>query len=382
MNQPPVTGSSAEDMNAAPLRPPPGSAPGTLVPQPHAAHPVISLYAYGAKELVSKTIANVSELRAEVQRLPVTWVDVSGVGDTQVVSQIAELFDMHDLALADVVHTYQRSKVDEYDDHLFIVIRMVVGGSQTQTEQLSLFLGSNYVLTFQEHPGDCFDPIRERLQQAHGRLRNCGADFLAYALLDAVIDGYFPVLEQFGEALEVLEARLITHPQPDMVLEIHALKTDLLTLRRIIWAQREMVNALIRSDSVLISARTGTYLRDCYDHCVELLDIVETYREIASGFVDVFLSIVGLKTNEVMKVLTIIATIFIPLSFITGIYGMNFDTAISPWNMPELKWVLGYPFALSLMGCVAALLLLYFRARGWLGERVNRRNPSTAESKH
>jgi magnesium transporter len=379
MTQPEQSLSSDADASAVFVRPPPGSAPGTLVVQPDAAPPVMSLFAYGADELVQHAIAHVDEIRAVLGRLPVTWVDVVGIGDTQVISQLGELFEMHHLALADVVHTYQRSKVDEYDDHLFIVIRMADDDAQKTTEQLSIFVGKNYVLTFQEHAGDCFELVRKRLQKAHGRLRQGTADYLAYALLDAVIDSYFPILERFGESMDQLEVELMADPAPHMVLEIHELKRDLLAIRRIVWAQREMINSLLRSDSTLITARTATHLRDCYDHSVELLDIVESYREISSGFIEIFLSMLGIKTNEVMKVLTIIATIFIPLSFIASLYGMNFDTASSPWNMPELKWSFGYPFALGLMGIVALALMLYFRARGWLGGRAQRRARRGAE---
>jgi magnesium transporter len=228
-------------------------------------------------------------------------------------------------------------------------------------------LGENFVLTFQEGGGDCFDPVRKRLRRKRGRIRDVGADYLAYALLDAVIDGFYPVLEDCGERLGVLEDEIIGAPSGAAVTDVHDLKHDLLTLRRAIWPQREMINTLLRDESELVSAATRIYLRDCYDHAVQLMDIVETYREIASALVDVYLSSVSARLNEIMKVLTIIATIFIPLSFIASVYGMNFDRNASPLNMPELGWRYGYVFSLALMLAIALGLLYYFRRRGWLG---------------
>jgi magnesium transporter len=248
---------------------------------------------------------------------------------------------------------------------------MVAADSPAITEQISMFLGERVLLTFQERPGDCFDPVRTRLRAARGQIRNRQIDYLAYTLLDAVIDGYFPVLEGLGERLEDLEDRVIAAPADLEVARIHEIRRELLTIRRAVWPQREMVNALTRESSHYVTDQTRPYLRDCYDHTIQLMDIIETYREIATGLVDVYLSSVSTRLNEVMKVLTIIATIFIPLSFITGLYGMNFDTAASPWNMPELAWYWGYPMALGLMAVVAAGLLYYFYRKGWLIDRGN-----------
>jgi magnesium transporter len=233
-----------------------------------------------------------------------------------------------------------------------------------------MFLNDRILLTFQERPGDCFDLVRDRIRKRRGQIRNRGADYLTYALLDAVIDGYFPVLEACGERLETLETSVIAEPSRDQVVQVHDMKRDLLSLRRAVWPQREMVNALTRDSTAFVSDQTQVYLRDCYDHTVQLMDMVETYREIASGLLDIYLSSVGTKMNEIMKVLTIIATIFIPLSFIAGLYGMNFDPKASPWNMPELAWYWGYPVALALMLAVALGLLVYFRRKGWIGGRA------------
>jgi magnesium transporter len=233
------------------------------------------------------------------------------------------------------------------------------------SEQISIIFGPNYVLTLQEVPGDSFDPVRERIRHGKGRIRGRGSDYLAYALIDALTDEFFPVLEHFGERVEALEDALLERPGPATLHEIHDIKRELLALRRAAWPERELLNAMMRNDSELITADTKIYLRDCYDHVVQAMDMIETYRELASGMLDVYLSSVSNRMNEVMKVLTIIATIFIPLTFIAGIYGMNFDPDRSPLNMPELRWYYGYPFSLALMAVVALALVYYFRRKGW-----------------
>lgn len=351
-------------------RTPPGASPGTLIADPAAVQPVLRLIGYGPDQLEEREIAAVEELRPLIGKWSVTWINVDGLADVALIEGIGELYGLHRLALEDVVNVHQNPKVEDYEDHAFIVTRMIRGGLPPVTEQVAMFLGDDFLLTFHERPGDCFDPVRERIRRHRGHIRERKADYLAYALLDAVIDGYFPVLEACGERLEDLEDRVLDQPSGEHGAEIHDIKRDLLTLRRAIWPQREMINALTRDALAQVSDLTRVYLRDCYDHTIQLLDFVETYREIASGLVDLYLSSVSARMNEVMKLLTIIATIFIPLSFIAGLYGMNFDTRISPWNMPELSWHWGYPFALGLMALVALGLLLFFRRRGWIGRRA------------
>ncbi|HSS65523.1 MAG TPA: magnesium/cobalt transporter CorA [Gammaproteobacteria bacterium] len=350
-------------------RTPPGSSPGTLVVDPAAIRPEVHLMRYGPEELVEQGVDGVDAIKKQLGQSPVTWVDVRGLGDLEFIEQLGDVFEIHGLALEDVVNVHQRPKVDEYEDHLFIVARMhledVTGGS----EQFSLFLGKDYVLTFQERPGDCFEPVRNRIRQNLGRIRRSGPDYLAYALLDALIDVHFPVLERFGEVVEALEERVISQHRENLVAEIHQIKRGLLGSRRAIWPMREMMSSLTRDESTVISEQTRIFLRDCYDHTVQLMDMVETYREIAASLVDIHLSALSYRMNETMKVLTIIATIFIPLGFIAGVYGMNFNPEKSPWNMPELGWYLGYPFALGLMVLVAVGLVLYFKHKGWLGQR-------------
>ena len=357
-------------------RVPPGASPGTLVADPTAFQPTVRLIAYGPDDLEEVEIGDLQELEPLIGKHAVTWIDIIGLGNLDLIRRLGEMFKLHGLALEDVVNLHQRPKLEDYAEHAFIVTRMIEDGPSPTPEQVSMFLGERFLLTFQERPGDCFEPVRARLRSSRGQIRSRRADYLAYALLDAVIDGYFPVLEALGERLEVLEDRVITRPADMEAAQIHEIKRELLLLRRAIWPQREMVNALSRETSPYVTDQTRPYLRDCYDHTIQLMDIVETYREIATGLVDVYLSSVSTRLNEIMKVLTIIATIFIPLGFITGIYGMNFDRGASPWNMPELGWYWGYPVVVALMAVLALWMLYYFYRKGWIlgsGKRNSRR---------
>jgi magnesium transporter len=347
----------------------PGAPPGTLIADPSAIRPVIHATLYSAEMISQHADCSLADLPALRNDGHVLWVDVTGLADISVIEGIGAAFGIHRLALEDVINVHQRPKAEAFEDHVFIVSRMLVPGRGTETEQVSMFLGDNYLVTFQERPGDCFDPVRARLEAGRGRIRQSGADFLAYALIDTIIDGYYPVLEHSGEAVERLEDEVIASPDAGQVDRIHTVKRDLLTLRRAIWPTREMVNGLIRDESPFMGDSTRLYLRDCYDHTIQLMDIVETYREIASGLLDVYLSSMSARMNEIMKVLTIIATIFIPLGFIAGLYGMNFDPDTSPLNMPELRAYYGYPFALGLMVAVAGGLVFYFWRKGWLSRR-------------
>jgi magnesium transporter len=290
----------------------------------------------------------------------VVWVNVDGLGDEGVLSRLGNLFNLHRLALEDVVNVSQRPKVEPYEGHLFMVSRMIHYEGPLETEQISFFVGENYVLTFQEYPGDCFDLVRQRIKSGQGIMRHAGPGYLAYALVDALVDAYFPVLEVFGERLEDLEDEVIARPASHVVGRIHVVKRELLALRRSMWPQREAVNALLRDESPYINRETRIYLRDCYDHSVQLLDIIETYREFTAGLMEAYLSSLSNRMNEIMKVLAIFASIFAPLTFITGIYGMNL-------MMPEQTIPWAYPSVLALMAAIAGLLLVYFRRRGWLG---------------
>ncbi len=348
----------------------PGSPPGTLVSHPDARPPTVTLIAYGPdgfEERVLTGAAQAAAAREAMARFPVVWVDVDGLADLALVRALGLAFGLHELALEDALNTHQRPKLEPYADHLFLVTRMIDPAGAPASEQLALFLGKGFLLTFQDHPGDALKPVRERIRKGGGRLRASGADYLVYALLDAVVDGYFPVLEAYGERLDELEALLDTNASATKMRAIHAVKRDLLTIRRSVWPQRELLHQLARDGSAWVTDETRVYLRDCYDHAVQLAELVETDREIASGLHEIQLSAINARMNEIMKVLTVISTIFIPLSFIAGVYGMNFDRGASAWNMPELGWRLGYPVALLVMGTIAFALVLWFRRRGWIG---------------
>ena len=348
-------------------RPEAGTVPGTMKVDPDAPKPVMRLMAYGPDECIERPVNQLAALREAMDKYPVLWLNVDGLGDAQVLQKIGEMFNLHPLALADTVHVTQRPKVENYDAHAFFVVRMPHPEEAGETEQVSLYLGDGFVITFQERPGDCLDPVRERIRKSIGRIRRMGPDYLAYALIDAVIDGYFPTLENYGERMEHLETRIIHKPDEAMIRQIHETKRALLHLRRGTWPLREALSSVLRGEVPRVASETQLYMRDCYDHVTQIIDMLETYRELASGLLDAYLSSLSNRMNEVMKVLTVIATIFIPLSFIAGVYGMNFSHDVSRYNMPELYWKYGYPFALLLMLGVAGGMLYYFRKKGWLG---------------
>ncbi|MCB1739378.1 MAG: magnesium/cobalt transporter CorA [Gammaproteobacteria bacterium] len=357
-------------------RAPPGSSPGTLIADPAALGTSVSVIGYGPASIVEHAEIGIDDIASIRSSMPLLWVNVIGLADIELIERLGELFGLHDLALEDVVNVHQRPKTEAYEDHLFIVARMLEPGRGADSEQLSIFLGKDFVLTFQERPGDCFDLIRTRLRNPRNRIRLTGADYLAYALIDAVLDAYFPALEHYGEHLEQLEDAVVAQPSPALIERIHGMKRDLLALRRSVWPHREMVNALIREESEFVQEQTRLYLRDCYDHAIQLMDIIETYREIATGLVDVYLSSMSARLNDIMKVLTIIATIFMPLSFIASLYGMNFDRSVSIWNMPELGWRYGYLYALGIMLISALLLLAFFIRQRWLTPYASSRPPT------
>ena len=347
----------------------PGSLPGTLTIPTDAKAPIIVLIDYCEEKAMRIEIAEPEECAPYLDSESVSWVDVKGLGSEDILLRLGKVFGLHPLVLEDVVNVPQRPKVDEYDEQLLFIARMVTlshSGDSFVSEQVSFILGRHYLLTVQEEPEyDSFGPIRERIRSAKGTIRRYGADYLMYALLDSIVDGFFPVLETYGEQIEELEDEVVASPTRKTLERIHDLKRELLTLRRAIWPQRDAINSLIRDGSDLISQEVRIYLRDCYDHTIQVLDMVETYRELTSSLMDVYLSSVSNKMNEVMKLLTVISSIFIPLTFIAGVYGMNFDPEVSPFNMPELKWRFGYFLCLGLMAFVAAFLVFFFWRRGW-----------------
>ncbi|MEG4589484.1 magnesium/cobalt transporter CorA [Microcoleus sp. MOSTC5] len=347
----------------------PGSPPGTLDLPIDAPPPEIILIDYCETAATRTTLANPQEAAAYLDTASVSWVDMLGLGNKETWHQMGEVFDLHLVAQEDVVNVPQRPKVVHYENHILIIAWMVMikpNSENFHKEQVSLLLGKHYLLTVQEEPDyDCFDPVRDRIRKAQGSIRKHGSDYLAYTLLDAIIDGFFPVLEVYGERIEELEDEVVVNPTRRTLEKIYKIRRELLTLRRAIWPQRDAINVLIRDSSDLISPEVRIYLRDCYDHTVQVMDMVETYRELSSGLMDVYLSSVGNKMNEIMKLLTVISSIFIPLTFVAGVYGMNFDTEKSPLNMPELNWYFGYPLCWALMLAIASALVYFFWRRGW-----------------
>jgi magnesium transporter len=294
----------------------------------------------------------------------VTWININGLHDTRNLEELGACFRVHPLVLEDILNTDQRPKLDDYGDYLFIVLKMLQvqeGSGEIVAEQMSLIVGSNYVISLQENSHDVFGVIRERLKAAKGRLRRSGADYLAYALLDLIVDQYFVILEDQGEVIEDLETEVVSTPAPATLSQIHRLKREMIMLRKSVWPLREVISRLERSESSLIKEPTLLYFKDVYDHVIQIIDNIETFRDILSGMLDIYLSSVSNRLNEVMKVLTIIATIFIPLTFIAGLYGMNFK------NMPELEWHYGYYMALGMMATVLVIMVLFFWRKGWIG---------------
>lgn len=352
-------------------RPPPGSAPGLVqrsTPE-DVPPPTITVLAYGADRATEMPIEDLETLRRMRGTFPVLWVNVDGVEHIDTVRDLGAVFGLHRLALEDVVNVPQRAKVEDYGEYLFIVAHMArIGeGLSLNLEQIGIFLGPDFVLTFQERAGDPLDPVRDRIRSKVGRIRSAGADYLAYAVLDAVVDHYFPVLERLGECIDEVEDQILGTSDRNLMARLYSIKRELTALRRAIWPARDALNTLLRDPHPVIDPETQVYLRDCYDHVVQSIDLVESYRDLTSSLTDLYLSTLGNRTNEIMKVLTIFSAIFIPLTFIAGVYGMNFDYGASPLNMPELHWAWGYPFALLLMVVVALLMLFFFRRRGWLG---------------
>jgi len=346
----------------------PGTAPGTLrAPEVRRVEEVsISVMEYDAEGVEEWSAASIDQALARRTGRSVTWIDVVGLHDVELVQRLGEVFGLHSLALEDVLNTGQRPKMEVHEDHLFVIMRLLHQGSALESEQISLFVGEGFLLTFQEIQGDVFDGVRDRIRHGRGRIRSRGADYLAYAVIDSIVDNFFPVLEELGARLEALEEELIEDPDQRTVSGIHRARKDLLALRRAAWPEREVVSLMERLESPLVERETRVFLRDCYDHTVQILDLVETYRDLATSLLDLYLSTVSNRMNEVMKVLTVLASIFIPLTFLAGIYGMNFDPDSSPWNMPELHWQWGYPAFWVVSILLAGGLLLLFKRKDWL----------------
>lgn len=351
---------------------PRGAPPGAMVP-PHGSLPSrISVLSYDPRDMDERGCDSVADLPVLTDGPLVDWVDVQGLGDGTIVRELGALLDLHPLLLSDIVNVGQRPKVDEYEDVLFIVLRMVVLGADgvLTWEQVSLVMGPHYVLTFQETHVDCLEPLRDRIRAGRPRIRGGGADYLTCMVIDAVVDGYFPVVEHFGERLEEFERIVLEAQRTDVLADLYLARRELGSFRRSAWPLREALAHLMREESSL-SERSGLHLRDTLDHVMQVVDVNESYRELAASLVDVHLSMVAQRTNDIMRVLTVVSAIFIPLTFVAGIYGMNFDTA-SPHNMPELRWPYGYAFFWGLCAVTAGTLLVLFRRLGWLSRPYTR----------
>jgi magnesium transporter len=346
----------------------PGAAPGTLAIDPDMPPPEMDVIAFDANDIIERRIKDPDEIDGYLDKWDMVWFNVDGVGDASVIRRIGEMFQLHRLTLEDVVHVHQRSKVEVFPNYVFIVARMVFLEEGLETEQLSILIGKNFILTFQEgRPGDCLEPVRKRLRGNVGKLRTAGPDFLAYALIDTVTDNYFPVLARYGDRIEELEDEVMAEEAyDDIILRVHEMKRAVLVLRRTLGPYRDAVQTLIRDPNTLIGEMTRTYLRDVQDHTNQLIELLDSYKEIATGLVDMHLSLASNRMNVIMNVLTVIGAVFMPLTFVTGLYGMNFDPKVSSLNMPELSSPIGYPMVLLIMVGMTVGMLLYFSKKGWL----------------
>jgi magnesium transporter len=345
----------------------PGAEPGSLVVDPHAPPSRIQLITYSPEELDIQDAAPTDVLPEAIAGPRVAWVRVIGLGSSDILQELKDIFDLHRLTIEDVVNVHQRPKIETYRKHIFATMRKPDVSDPRRTEQVGLFLGEGYVLTFEERESAVFDPVLHRLHESRGRIRRVGADYLMYALIDTLVDLYFPVLEVQGERLDALEDRVLTGGgESAVLLRLQQARNTLRSLRREVWAQREALSLLNRDRVPFLTEDTRVYLRDTYDHSLQLLELIETFRELSADLIGLHMSMVNNRMSQTMQVLTVIATIFIPLTFVVGIYGMNFDTQ-SPWNMPELQWQYGYVACWAIMIIIAAGLAVYFRRRGWLG---------------
>lgn len=347
---------------------PPGTPPGTLLRDPErlSVPSRLSLIYYEAQALTENHQATVDDCLNSLKQPGNVWIHLQGLQNIDLLNELGKALKLHPLALEDVADGRAPIKAEDYGDYLFLIIKLLTFNSEIKDEQICLFWGERFLLSIQESDIDHFAPIRERLISGHGVIRQHGTDYLAYTLLDVMIDSWFPLLERLGERIEDIEDMVLARPDPKVMSDLQRLRRIFLRARRLVWPLRDTINTLLREDNPLISANTRVYLRDCYDHAFQVIDILEYYRDMATGIIEVYLSSLDTRLNEVMKVLTVIATIFMPMTFVAGIYGMNFKTDASPWNMPELGWYYGYPFFWGLIVIIVIIMLSYFRHRKWI----------------
>ncbi len=342
-----------------------GLPPGTLVHigEKKAEKLKITVMDYDEEHFQEREIKAIEECFAFKDAPTVTWINIDGLHQIEILEKLGECYGFHPLVLEDILNTDQRPKMEDYGDYLYIVLRMLNyndKSSEIETEQVSLILGPNFVFSFQESQSDVFNPVRERIRSGKGRIRTMGGDYLAYALLDLIVDNYFVIMEKLGETIEFLEEKLVTRPVPETLQTIHQLKRELIFLRKAVWPLREVIGGLERGELALIKETSRVYLRDVYDHAIQVIDTIETFRDMISGMLDIYLSSVSNRLNSVMKVLTIIATIFMPLTFLAGIYGMNFK------YFPEVEWRWSYPVFWLVVVLISVSMLLYFKKKNWL----------------
>ncbi|MBW6470530.1 MAG: magnesium/cobalt transporter CorA [Methanosarcinaceae archaeon] len=323
----------------------------------------ISIIDYDENQLHEEVVATVEECFSFKEQPTVTWININGIHNIEIIDKIGKHFELHPLILEDIMNTGQRPKLEDFGHYLYIVLKMLQieeDEDEIKAEQVSLIIGDNFVISFQEVEGDVFNYVRERIRNSKGRIRKMKSDYLAYALMDAIVDGYFIILEKLGDRIELMEDDLLENPTTDTLQDIHSLKREMIFLRKSIWPLREVISRLERGESPLIHEATILYMKDIYDHTIQIIDSIESFRDMLSGMLDIYLSTISNKMNEVMKVLTIISTIFIPITFIAGIYGMNFE------YMPELGWRWSYPMLWIVIISVASTMILFFKRRGWL----------------
>ncbi|WP_315919174.1 magnesium/cobalt transporter CorA [Mesorhizobium sp. SP-1A] len=346
---------------------PVGASPGTLIADPNANPTELCLTLISPDRFKTIRNAGLSDIVRHADRWPVLWLDCVGLADVTLIGEIGKIFGLHPLALEDVVNTGQRPKADFYDDHAFVVLRMIDDATQHRYEQICVFFGEKFVVTFQERQGDPFDPVRRRIESSEpNRLRSRGADYLAYALIDAIVDSYFPLVDAASDDIDRIDEDVLRNPEKPQMQQLHQMRREILTLKGVLWPLRDALAALIRNDEPFVRPETKVFFNDTLDHAVRLIELVETQRDTLSGLIDMHLSLSQARTGDVISVLTIVSAIFIPLTFLVGVWGMNFDSQASPWNMPELHSYYGYPAALIFMFLVAVALFSYFKWKKWL----------------
>jgi len=348
-------------------RSPIGASPGTLVADPNAAKTALTLTLISPEKYEIIEDPTLDDLRAQRGKWPVLWLDCVGLGNVDLIAEIGAIFSLHPLALEDTVNAGQRPKVDFFEDHAFVVISMIDDPGSNRYEQISTFFGEDFVITFQERKGDPFDPVRKRIHFSQpNRIRTRKADYLAYALIDAVVDSYFPIVDAAGDRMERIEDEMLQQTAKHQVRSLHDMRRNTIALKRALWPLRDALAGLMRADVSFVRAETRVFLNDALDHSIRLIELVETQRDMLTGLIEMHLSLSQARTNDVIGFLTIVSVIFIPLTFLAGIWGMNFDPSASPWNMPELQSYFGYPIALGLMAVVAVMLLIFFKWKKWL----------------